>query len=256
MKMVRLLVLVMVLCLSNVSNATLQVYYTFDDASGLVISDGGAYGTHDGTASASSLTFEAGKYGNAAKFSGQYIAMDIADAATLPGDVEGSDDADFTVSFWMNTASTTQMAVFAYAVNGVKLVINTDPTLGIFAGATDFGSTANNAQYHSYTTNEWHHIAVTVADGLVTLYYDGSNDGVGSTTGILSHNTGAAWLGARNLSTKKYYNGMLDDFAIFDEALTESQIAAIYSSTMAIPEPATIAMLVMGCCISFFGKKK
>jgi hypothetical protein len=244
------------LCLANVSNATLLVHYTFDDASGLVINDGGDYGTHNGTAS-SALTFEAGKYGNAVKFSGSnYIAMDIADTATLPGDVEGSDDADFSVSFWMNTASTSQTAMFSYAINGVQLVISIDSTKGVYAGANVFGTTTKNAQYHSLATNAWHNIVVTVTNGVVALYYDGSNENMGSESGMLGA-TNYALLGARySGSYGKYYTGMLDDFAIFDEVLTAEQVAAIYNSTTAIPEPATIAMLMAGWGMLSLRRKK
>jgi hypothetical protein len=255
MKMVRLLVLVVVLCLANVSNATLLVHYTFDDVSGLAINDGGDCGTHDGTAS-SALTFEAGKYGNAVRFSGSnYITIDSSEASTLPGDAEGSDDADFSVSFWMNTASTSQTAMFSYAVNGVQLVISIDSTKGVYAGANVFGTTAKNAQYHSLTTNAWHNIVVTVTGGVVTLYYDGSNENMGSESGMLGA-TNYALLGARYTTAYgKYYTGMLDDFAIFDEVLTAGQVAAIYNSTTAIPEPATITILTLGF-IGFCARRK
>jgi uncharacterized protein (DUF427 family) len=82
----------------------------------------------------------------------------------------------------------------------------------------------------------WHHVAVTInADNdTITLYLDGSvvaqnteatlnPSGLGSTTNN--------WLGRSQYAVDAYYTGLIDDFRIYNRALTQAQVAWLAGRT-------------------------
>lgn len=93
--------------------------------------------------------------------------------------------------------------------------------------------------------NTWTHVAITFdrANDVVTTYINGQVD---STTAIPLVGDGAltftnGLIGGGIMKTKyETFMGSLDDVRIYDEVLTQSQIAAI------VPEPATLMLLSLG----------
>ena len=261
MKTIKLLVLVMVLCLANVSNATLLVHYTLDETSGTVADDTGVSGNFDGALSGGATFVTGGKYGNAASFtssSASFITVS-GDTSALPSDTFDS----FTASLWVNPTSwTSDQVIFCYTINDVRV------TLGITGGylvarTYDFDAQAATLSVGAKVSDltipsGWNHLAVVITEGSPTLYLNGTAlTGVYGTT--YGWNTTAdlgVFLGKRGQSSYKYYTGLIDDFALLGEALTASEVAAIYNSTTAIPEPATIALLMMGFGVLSLRKKK
>lgn len=82
------------------------------------------------------------------------------------------------------------------------------------------------------TEGEWHHLAVTFGDGVMTFYVDGfftytvETDLTPSDLGTPDH----CWLGASpfhdddNDDSDGYYNGLLDEFKIYERALSAGEI--------------------------------
>lgn len=84
----------------------------------------------------------------------------------------------------------------------------------------------------SITTNTWYHGAVTYSGNDAIVYLNGSQDGSGtiSRTSYSSSTTligGHADLTASGFSE---FDGMIDEFAVFDSVLSASQITSIYNS--------------------------
>ena len=76
------------------------------------------------------------------------------------------------------------------------------------------------------TDNNWHHVVATRDAGTTLLYIDGVQEGTGSvtfTTGFAS--TVPMNIGWFNLSPFYCFNGILDEVAIYDAALTPTEIA-------------------------------
>jgi len=80
----------------------------------------------------------------------------------------------------------------------------------------------------------WHHVAVVLEPGNMHLYLDGKV--VASTEGwyVLSDlgSTTNNWLGRSQYTSDAYFNGSMDDFRIYNKALTGTQIAEIYKSAL------------------------
>lgn len=73
--------------------------------------------------------------------------------------------------------------------------------------------------------DEWHHLAATYdsASGDCVVYYDGQEDGRGSFDGDIKENTGVIWIGR---GANPHFDGIYDDVAIWDIALSEAEIAS------------------------------
>ena len=78
-------------------------------------------------------------------------------------------------------------------------------------------------------TGGWHHVAVTLNGATGTLYVDGVKVGSNSAMTLKPSDMGATtqnWIG-RSQFTDPYLNGRVDDFRIYNKALTASEIAAL-----------------------------
>ena len=78
----------------------------------------------------------------------------------------------------------------------------------------------------------WHHVAVVLEPGNLRLYLDGiiadstNSLYVLSNLGVTSNN----WLGRSQYPTDAYFNGALDEFRIYNFALSDNEIAGLYKS--------------------------
>ena len=78
-------------------------------------------------------------------------------------------------------------------------------------------------------TGGWHHVAVTLNGPTGTLYVDGVQVGRNSAMTLKPSDMGATtqnWIG-RSQYNDPYLNGRVDDFRIYNKALTGSEIAAL-----------------------------
>ncbi|HBG28545.1 MAG: hypothetical protein A2Y10_19880 [Planctomycetes bacterium GWF2_41_51] len=268
-----------VVFLSGVSNATMLVHYTFDEATGAttVADTAGSYnGTlgsyQSGTNTGLYATGLAGKYGNAAGF---YSSNGSSAGGWTLADATPLLSSSFTVSFWINTERWLNSAWFTYVnqASGLKMIVYSETTgtgaTGLSAKIGDYSSTDSITVVNRLalgttgTSNEWLHVAAVVTNlSDLTLYVDGVS--YASSTSTAGYGFGTAGmdglkLGGRfgaNGTNNKYVNGLMDDFAIIDSALNAEQILAIYNSSIPIPEPITFILLSAGLGIVRIGRKK
>lgn len=147
--------------------------------------------------------------------------------------INGSTEFDhLVVSFWQKNTATG---------NSVSFNFNSAEGIRVFQSHLPWGN-GNiffdhwNGTSQSYTRvagappagldfTEWHHYLFVKDGATKEIYIDGelslSGDGLGLATTITSLNLGAESSGLRSLQ------GMIDDFAIFDRALTAGQITAL-----------------------------
>ena len=119
---------------------------------------------------------------------------------------------------------------------------------GIDAGKLEFGLRPNASDFiyyrssNTYNDGNWHHVAVTSNESSYKLFIDGAEDTGAATSGSSPSNVVGGWIddmavknscniGAQRRNADKnnhYFNGNIDELAIWDSALTADQIDNIY----------------------------
>jgi hypothetical protein len=152
------------------------------------------------------------------------------------------------------TSSTNRLGILSYSPTG-GATAGTDLRLVLNAGnALRMEINSGAAQYDNINLadGEWHVVAAIVPDAAsakdITFFIDGTiyGDELGSgttiNTGDTVDNGGSLNIrigGDQTTNTIGAFNGQIDWVGVYDSALTASEIAAI-------PEPATMSLLVMG----------
>jgi uncharacterized protein len=205
----------------------------------------------------------AGKFGSALKLSGSPIGL--AEHVSLPAGVMNGLH-DFTIALWINptvydrtrlsdarpnfdpASLTNGTAIFDFgrpnpqfadpALARVYLTVraNNDKPLPRFAITTrgvDGEQRLDAPQ--PFPVDRWTHVAITLSGSKATFYVDGepvaTNTEMTLSPGDLGETTGN-WLGRcqfpqRNVS---YLNAQLDEFQIFDRALTQAEVRSLMAT--------------------------
>jgi hypothetical protein len=191
-------------------------------------SAGGAHGIVHGNP-----TYTAGVYGNAISLDGSKDSVELTQAASL----FSSMSAGITIAFWQygsespHRTDTVCCSNYEYGAENPVISINLgcwrDPGQynwdcgrpWSFAGRLD-----GNHRYTSEWSGRWNHWAFTkdVRSGTMQIFLNGRlyDSRGGSNTpisGITSFQIGSGWYGA--------YDGLIDDFRIYDYALSQPEIA-------------------------------
>lgn len=94
----------------------------------------------------------------------------------------------------------------------------------------------------------WHHIAMTYssADGL-RQYVDGQADGTGASKGnLITSTTANLWLGNDPNNTVRWFDGYIDDVALFNRVLTAAEILSLYTTGSVIKNIPNLLTLGVG----------
>ncbi len=107
----------------------------------------------------------------------------------------------------------------------------------------------------SLADNEWHHFAFVKDGANKSIYVDGAQIvASGGASPLLPFSE--LLIGAEPPSTNSF-NGLIDDFAVFDVALTQENISDIFNGTpiiAAVPEPTSVAIWsLMAAGLAGFG---
>ena len=110
--------------------------------------------------------------------------------------------------------------------------IRANVKLGGTGNVADSGSGLENDGNYHHIVMTWNSGTKTAANNIVRIYVDGSetdNDAIGNTW---SNEAGPAHgvFGRNNIQSNSYFNGHINDMAIFNDVLTASEVSAIYNS--------------------------
>ena len=203
--------------------------------------------------------------GKASTSSGRPGGGGSFDPSTMSASFDGTDDsvlisstpiyvnqsAAFSLSFWMNPTGYGSDGTYAnvlalksdfvtgHITNNFAIHINnnTSSYAGISFGITDFP--VNTAYYHTTGVtgnsllNTWSHVVITYnGSALGTIgnwkcYINGDSKTIGAGGGWFDSSSPINTIGNyRNY----YYEGKIDEFAIFTSALSASDVSSIYNS--------------------------
>ena len=198
-----------------------------------------AVGSNDGDEAPSSLDYVSGVKNNAASFDG---VDDYIDFPHNP--IYGNNT--FSVSLWFKidqTAPYDGYNIFNMGNNKSGTTSNEEEFAIVIGeyGSTLYVSLRDVYQNNSVTsfnqditTGTWHHIACIITPSQLTVYIDGARRGEASITDPFNL-TSADWdnmrIGSQNRDggTRSLLKGLVDEVRIYDEALTDAEVASLYN---------------------------
>jgi hypothetical protein len=146
------------------------------------------------------------------------------------------------VSRWASSATADQ---YLLMTTGNKVLV----AVGNGVGQSGMTSTG------TLTAGQWSFVVGTfdVTSNAYKIYINGSADsasggqtGTAGITSVLNSSPNAA-IGVQELSPGgRWFEGNIDEVAIFNRALTASEVTSLYNAAIAVPEPGTFAMLLFG----------
>lgn len=229
----------------NIGISLMTTYYRFDETSGATAGESSALSPS--ATLMNGATFSGGKFGNGVSLNGssQYVA--------LPGGlITGM--GDFTISAWVFLNSLNPWArLFDFGADTDRYMFLT-PYNGSamrFAITKFSGNGEQRIDGPALTAGTWHHVAVTLqgseGSGLGILYVDGSQVGSNTAMSFIPDMVGSLvnasnnFIGRSQYSGDPYLNARVDDFRIYNGALSASEIAALYLLNPVPPAaPATV----------------
>jgi hypothetical protein len=185
-------------------------------------------GNYNGTAS--SVTYAAGKYGQAAVFNGSNSSIILPQSTDFDLNGAGS------FSIWVNRNDTTTRWIFEKANGG-------SGTYGwqLFFVGTDYRfqmhDTSNNVITASTSSgvaiNTWEHIVVTSsASKVYKIYFNGVLEDTQTLSGTVSVNTNGPRFGEYSLAGGYNFDGEIDQTRFFPSELTATQVKLLYNENI------------------------
>jgi hypothetical protein len=221
----RLCAVLFVLVLGSTAIAALPglvAYWTFDEGQGKIAADSSGNGL-DGTLNGGAK-WVAGQLGGALAFDGSDDFVEIPHNPLL------SITGQITIAAWTNMATTAsgEMAIVSkggWAANDLPYELTETPGDVIFwQFYNDEGR--DSCSPNSPAVGEWHHIAATYDGKVFKCYIDGKLAEEWAYAGTMPKNTASVTIGRRSRGGT-FFNGMIDDVAIYDRALTVDEILSI-----------------------------
>jgi hypothetical protein len=169
-----------------------------------------------------------GEMGNAVKLSGNNEYVDLPDGIA-------SGLHDYTISAWVNpSANSAWSRVFDFGTGTGNYMFL---TLSAGGGPLRFAITAsgNGAEQQlngpgTLPLNTWSHVAVTLSGSTGTLYVNGQPVATNSNMTLTPAALGATtqnWIGRSQFGADPFLAATVDDFQIYDHALSAADIAAL-----------------------------
>lgn len=204
------------------TTAGLVAYYPFDETSGTTSVDASGHGY---TAAMMGATFSTGVEGNAATMNGmmQYVALPA-------GIVNGL--TSFSVSAWLNLQDTTvRQRIFDFGSSASDMFLWDETKLQF---AIKMGSAPAQVIVGPMTqTAEWEHVVVTLAGTTGTFYFNGTLQPNANTSMTLNPaslgSTPQNWIGRSEVTSDAYLTGQVDNFRIYDRALSATEVQALFA---------------------------
>ena len=157
-------------------------------------------------------------------------------------------DRSWTFSGWFNRTAQTNDDFIFYIGKGDGFGANEELQLFGVSGAATLGlrhyiaevTTDVDMSVSNMVAGTWHHVAVTFArsgfrTGVMSLYFDGQLKGSDNTFSLNLDQTAPITFGghyASNFAVVRWFNGMLDDLAVFDGALSASEVASLAAQSV------------------------
>src|SRR5262249_25243293 len=118
----------------------------------------------------------------------------------------------------------------AFILDSFALWVTNGVLSGAMANSSGFGPTVNAT--FAPAAGTWHHVAYTFDGTTQTLYIDGTPVASGMTGRSISYDSSPFLIGRdiQNGSPYGFLGGVIDEVAIYNRALSSTEIAAVYAA--------------------------
>lgn len=227
-------------------------YWPLDSTDGVTTPDASPFANHLNLSNMDASNFVPGKYGNAARFNGTDEMLNkiytVGAGNGLP--IHGA--RYYTVMLWVNGVGSAQGDRRVFSEGSMT------STAPLFSIGTDNAAVPGrtnvvdmflrndaNSALHNHRKSvkmgfdgTWHHIAWVEENGTARLYIDGELDATvfnySRAGSAFTFNTIA--LGALQRATPaSFFNGMIDDAAIWERPLSQAEIQQVMTNGLATP---------------------
>lgn len=206
----------------NKLNQGLIAYYDFENIDGGVVADRSGNG-NDGRTSGR-VRIAHGKYGNGLNLGGLDGCVLLPTFNSLSG---------LTMSMWVRFNSdkdVTYQRLFDLGSDRHNYL--TYAACGYVGGAKNGVVTSVAEKVWTFTAGEWHHYAVTVQNNVATAYLDGvelarNENFVFDLSNVSAFTRNA--IGRASINYSPYLNGVVDEFRMYDYALSLSQVKGLFN---------------------------
>lgn len=139
----------------------------------------------------------------------------------------------FSVSLWFKTESVQgyNPLIDAFDSNWEIQLKNSRPD---YVSFNDGGGYIEHLASNTVQNNVWYNLVCTFSDETVSFYTDGTLIDQFSVF-VLPNNSGDYFIGASPSGTPQFFIGTIDDVGIWDRALTEEEILALYNAQLPVP---------------------
>ncbi|NLY42934.1 MAG: family 43 glycosylhydrolase [Clostridiaceae bacterium] len=215
-------------------------WYRFDEESGAIALDSSGLG-NDATIYKATGNRAPGLFGNALQLQGSNEQY-----AELPDGIM-SDIGDFTISTWINASSISTWArVFDFGNDtdtNMFFTVRSNNNTPRFAIKVNGSSEQIVNSSKALSANTWYHIAVTRSGNTVIMYINGEEVGRNNNVTFRPSNMGVTvnnYIG-RSQWPDPYFDGRIDEFSIFDYALSPAEIKTLTITSIPSVEVSTEA---------------
>ncbi len=194
-------------------------------------------------------TFASGKVGQAFLMDGSGDFIDTPITNPLGG--------TFTVSAWVNVASVANHnSIFGKGISDS----NEELIFAVLAGGGFYFDTLDQFRQNGsslITANEWFHLTASKNGTTLRGWVNGIEISMSGGSQGSSNTSQSLQIGASRSSTLTF-NGMLDEVALFDRALSDSEVLDVMVNGFGspIPEPNTLFLFTLSLTIICLRKKR
>ncbi len=250
---------------TTISGGTLKLaapvlHLSFDNVSGTtVVNDGGSGSTMNGTLTGTASIVSGGRFGNALQINGTaknagYVLITGSGGPTM----NVAAGAGWTVAYWLKT--TTPGAITMYQGNGAWNNTGGADTL-VYCGSgnpetllasTNIGIVSYGRNWERGTANitdgNWHFVVMTCNGTTKVNYVDGVLDALQENDLAGTAKGNQIWIGgcptAVGDAVQGLNGGLMDEFSMFNRALSQDEIQALYNNNAApvLPNNTTVSV--------------
>ncbi|MDF7808663.1 PKD domain-containing protein [Pontiellaceae bacterium B12219] len=225
----RMMMLISGLLIGTTTQAALVGHWAFDETSGTTASNSAAAGLYDGTVISPVWTTN-GVIGGALELNGTDCTV------WNFGDVMSTVSDEITVSFWCArdvVANQNANGFSAYTATNIRELNNHLPfDTTVYWDAGYVGTVRQRIQLNdeSLFDGRWHHWAFTknAASGDMAIYHDGAVVVAGTNLTASLDSITKFYIGSEG--GKMFFKGMMDDFRVYDNELSATEISNLYSA--------------------------